>query len=50
MVVEEPGKARVPQPAPWGQGEWTSETCTAAARNGHLEMIQWAKFNGCRGT
>jgi glycerol-3-phosphate dehydrogenase len=26
---------------------WDEETCSAAAANGHLEVLQWARANGC---
>ena len=26
---------------------WDKETCSYAARGGHLEMPQWARANGC---
>jgi len=27
--------------------DWNKETCEAAAENGHLSCLQWAKENGC---
>ena len=27
--------------------EWDAATCEAAARGGHLELLQWAQDNGC---
>ena len=30
-----------------GQGEWNSWTCRRAAENGHLDVLQWARENGC---
>ena len=27
--------------------EWDEETCEAAAKGGHLEVLQWARQNGC---
>ena len=27
--------------------EWDSFTCSCAAENGHLEVLKWAKENGC---
>ena len=26
---------------------WNEDTCSAAAKNGHLELLQWARANGC---
>ena len=30
-----------------GQGEWNSITCCDAAQNGHLQVLKWARGNGC---
>ena len=30
-----------------GQGEWNSSTCSSAAKNGHLDVLKWARENGC---
>ena len=30
-----------------GQGEWNSDTCSNAAKGGHLEVLKWAHENGC---
>jgi hypothetical protein len=27
--------------------EWDEKTCTNAAKNGHLNSLQWACINGC---
>jgi hypothetical protein len=27
--------------------DWISDTCSAAAWNGHLKCLQWARQNGC---
>ena len=29
------------------QCPWDEETCSAAAENGHLEVLKWARENGC---
>jgi hypothetical protein len=29
---------------------WNKSTCAAAAGSGHLEILQWARVHGCRGT
>lgn len=29
---------------------WENETCVWAAENGHLEVLKWARGNGCDGT
>ena len=26
---------------------WNEETCARAAKKGHLEVLQWARANGC---
>ena len=26
---------------------WHKDTCLGAARGGHLEVLQWARANGC---
>jgi len=26
---------------------WNGGTCSAAAENGHLSVLQWARENGC---
>ena len=26
---------------------WVAETCTAAVKNGHLAILQWARSKGC---
>ena len=28
-------------------GDWYANTCSNAARNGDLVMLQWARANGC---
>ena len=28
-------------------GVWNSDTCYHAANNGHLEVLKWARENGC---
>ena len=30
-----------------GQGEWDSDTCSYAAEYGHLDVLKWARENGC---
>jgi hypothetical protein len=27
--------------------DWNTETCSAAAGGGHLEVLEWARENGC---
>ena len=31
-----------------GSRERNGQTCMAAAKGGHLEVLQWARANGCR--
>lgn len=30
-----------------GPGPWSYDTCSAAASGGHLEVLQWARSQGC---
>ena len=37
------GCAHCTRPPPWGES-----TCSEAAAGGHLEVLLWARANGCR--
>ena len=52
--VRERGRGRAPRCVAVGARErlpvgspWDTATCTRAAKGGHLDVLQWARSNGC---